>query len=287
MSPTIYLAGDKEWYSGQIGRLENGFRNIGWKVIETGTPDLIFANGAPAYQEASNYKEIYNGKLILHVLDVPYHEIGKWNQSYLKYLQQADVITSNSITVKNNLKKYCGLDSEVVYNPIKDVCNLNMQRSDNFVYAGRARDPGKRFDIVSKSIQFLSEKLEKNSQLFVCGSEKPSYGEYLGIIPDDALNLLFNTNRWMIFPSSYEGIGLPPIEFMLTGGFSILTNDNEVFREIHPKEILVDPTPEAIIRQVIEIYYNKELQKHIHSLSAGYYAKFNKTQIARNIAKLL
>jgi glycosyltransferase involved in cell wall biosynthesis len=39
----------------------------------------------------------------------------------------------------------------------------------------------------------------------------------LGFVPDDELNVLYKHAAWFIFPSVYEGFGLPPLEAMANG----------------------------------------------------------------------
>ena len=41
---------------------------------------------------------------------------------------------------------------------------------------------------------------------------------YLGYIPDEAMCLLYNAARALVFPSRYEGFGMPPIEMMACSG---------------------------------------------------------------------
>ena len=39
----------------------------------------------------------------------------------------------------------------------------------------------------------------------------------LGFVPDEDLNVLYRHAQWFIFPSLYEGFGLPPLEAMANG----------------------------------------------------------------------
>jgi glycosyltransferase involved in cell wall biosynthesis len=49
--------------------------------------------------------------------------------------------------------------------------------------------------------------------------EAPSEGamRLLGFVPDEELNVLYRHAAWFIFPSVYEGFGLPPLEAMANG----------------------------------------------------------------------
>ena len=83
-------------------------------------------------------------KLIFNVLDLPPHYIdgSKYDISRYPYinnpnrdfnpekliiwLQKADIITCICEEVKWQIKNWCGFDSVVIFNPIKDVSFLNL-----------------------------------------------------------------------------------------------------------------------------------------------------------------
>jgi len=49
------------------------------------------------------------------------------------------------------------------------------------------------------------------------GSPSDQAMRWLGYVPDDELNVLYRHAAWFIFPSLYEGFGLPPLEAMANG----------------------------------------------------------------------
>jgi glycosyltransferase involved in cell wall biosynthesis len=49
------------------------------------------------------------------------------------------------------------------------------------------------------------------------GSPSDQAVRWLGFVPDDELNVLYRHAAWFIFPSLYEGFGLPPLEAMANG----------------------------------------------------------------------
>jgi alpha-1,3-rhamnosyl/mannosyltransferase len=54
--------------------------------------------------------------------------------------------------------------------------------------------------------------------------------QYLGYIPDRHLPVLYNGARALVYPSLYEGFGLPCMEMMACGG-AVLASTADVFRE--------------------------------------------------------
>ncbi|WP_274379720.1 glycosyltransferase family 1 protein [Campylobacter fetus] len=56
--------------------------------------------------------------------------------------------------------------------------------------------------------------------------------KFLGFTPDDDLATLYSSATIFVYPSIYEGFGIPPLEAMACGA-PILLSDIEVFREIY------------------------------------------------------
>ena len=68
---------------------------------------------------------------------------------------------------------------------------------------------------------------------------------HFGYLPEDQLSLVYNGARALIYPSHYEGFGLPPIEMMACGG-AVLASTAGAHQEIvGEKAFLIDPEDEA------------------------------------------
>lgn len=271
----ISTFGTKDWYSAQLPRIEQGFKSLGHEV-SIDSSELIYSNDSGGYSEAINQKEKFGGKLILNVLDVPYlaHNFDEWINENKSKLEKADKITCISYSVKDDIKTYLDLESEVIYNPIKDITNLGFIRFNPFLYAGRANDAGKRFYIVKDVIKKLK------SEIVTVGSENPFFSKYLGVVSDHELNYLYNISKYMIFPSRFEGLGLPPIEAVIAGCIPILTNDNKTFLEFWPKEFLCDNNSDSICNKIMEFERNPP---DLTKISEKFTKMFNKYQVAQNI----
>lgn len=60
---------------------------------------------------------------------------------------------------------------------------------------------------------------------------------YTGYVTDDELFSLYKQAKGFIFPSLYEGFGLPPLEALTMGVRSIAVSDIEVFREVYCRNV--------------------------------------------------
>jgi glycosyltransferase involved in cell wall biosynthesis len=72
-----------------------------------------------------------------------------------------------------------------------------------------------------------------------------------GYVPEDVLVSLYQTTELAVYPSLYEGFGLPVLESMACGAPTI-AGDNSSLREILPREARFEPSdPEAIAQAMI------------------------------------
>jgi alpha-1,3-rhamnosyl/mannosyltransferase len=64
---------------------------------------------------------------------------------------------------------------------------------------------------------------------------------YLGYLPESAMCLLYNAARALVFPSYYEGFGLPPIEMMACAGAVLASTAGAIAETVGSKANLIDP----------------------------------------------
>ena len=269
--------------------IKEGFIKLGHE-ISNNNPDLIFANDPMGYQDATFLKMQYpKAQLILNVLDIPWHFPNIENQiktMIKRFFSKADNVTAISFKVKKDLAKFFDPDTrekiEVIYNPIQDVnYDKKIKKNNSFLYIGRANDPIKRFNLVRES---LSNIKEGNKNIIVCGIENPNFGNYLGHVSNEKLNILYNEANFLFLPSKAEGIGLSMIEALVCGTIPITCSDNETAKEFLPPEFICEPDPVSIVNYIEKI--NKDYEKNRESalkLGKKYKEQFNKINIAKNI----
>lgn len=266
----------------QISRIDQGLKSLGCYFVEQ-SPDIVYSNN-DMYDDILDYAKNQKKKpfIILNVLDL---QIGnpKYNLKKVKeQLSQADAITCISKTVKNQINEALGLDAKVIYNPVKDIThNPRVGKSIPFLYVGRANDTRKRFSLIKETFK---NHEEINQTLVICGSENPNFGIYTGILSDEDLDLLYNSCKFLLLPSSFEGLGLPMIEAMLAGSIPITCSDNPTAVELCPKEFICDPSPKSFMAKLIEI--NKdytEFQKISLEYAEKYKILMNKNTVAQSI----
>ena len=275
-------------YVCQIPRIKEGIKELG-HILSDESPDLIYSNDPRGYNKALLLKKKYpKAYLILNFLDMPWHisNIQKQTELLVKnYFLKADVITTISFKVKKDISKLYNKKIHVIYNPIKDVYfDENIKKNNIFFYVGRASDPVKRFNLVRESLLKIKDGV-KNTK--ICGSQNPNFGDYLGIIKDQELNKLYNASKYVLLPSSAEGIGLPMIEGMICGAIPITCSDNLTAREFSPPDFICEPYPQSIVNKIEELNKEYEAKRKI-ALEFGkkYKIQFDKKNIAKNIINI-
>lgn len=297
-----------EGYVNQIDRIREGMSF--WSVSADNDYTHIYCNDPSTYDQALELKkQNKNIKLIFNVLDLPPHIINpdkydlsrypfvehNWNRNFdpmdlCAKLYQADYITCICKEVQWQLKNFCGLDSEVVYNPIKDVEPLTLNYKDKllnkngrpyrYLIVGRA-DPNKRHKLIYKAC--IDANIPFDS-IAVVGSEYSGIGDYYGVVNDEILNLFYNTVDYLFFPSAFKSIGLPALEATICGAIPIVTDDDPCSFEFF-NGIAVPPN--KIGEYIVSEEWNKKANNFVKINGPIFKEKFDKKTIAKNIIDLL
>ena len=229
-------------------RLIDGFKEIGHTCDEGVPADFVIATNHDEFPRAiKEYKDVFK---IFTILDVPMHVFGAHQiREVVENLKKSDAITSISKTTAQDVKKYYGYNSEVVYTPmLPGIENKNKDRDMPFLYVGRIGDPNKRMDLILRA--FTSNPKNEFNGLYVCGPEQPFFGSYLGVVNNEQLVEFYNRSFFLLLPSSREGVGLPMIEAALCGCIPITCRDNPTAKEFGLDEFSVDPVVAAIFHGI-------------------------------------
>jgi len=89
----------------------------------------------------------------------------------------------------------------------------------------------------------------------------------LGFVDDKELNTLYNNAYCLIYPSSYEGFGLPVIEAQRAGCPVIAYNGSSISEICDDKSLLVDDISTAKLLEKIKMLSDKSICEKI--VSAG------------------
>ena len=121
--------------------------------------------------------------------------------------------------------------------------------------------------------------------------QKSSYTERIrmvGFVPREELPLFFNAADVFVFPSRYEGFGLPVLEALACGCPTVTTNTSSIPEVAGDAALLVSPDDVAGLGQAIySVLTDNILRERMHLNSLRQAGKFTWAQAARETIGLL
>lgn len=231
---------------------------------------------------------------IMTIHDVSHERYPEWfAKNYYRYYhylmprtgKKSHAILTVSEFSKSEIVDTLGLDANkihVVHSNVpfhtkpsrEEVLNHKPDANEKYIIAVSSMDPRKNFIRLAEA---FSQIEDKSIKLYIIGMRFKAFntpdlqrlvGENVvlpGYIDDDALQKMYQNALLSIYPSLYEGFGLPPLESM-TYGCPAIASDIPALREISGDAALyVDPYDTNDITQKINLlaedeYLRKQLQ---------------------------
>lgn len=140
-----------------------------------------------------------------------------------------------------------------------------------------------RFPLVISGYQgWESEELHR---LFDIGSQR-GWIKYLGYTDQQSLSVLFSACRAFLFPSRYEGFGLPILEAMAAGTPVITSNVSSLPEVAGDAGLMVDPDDvDQLTQYISDIILNDSLRAELIDRGFLQNAKFSWVNCARETIK--
>ena len=168
---------------------------------------------------------------------------------------------------------------------------------DDFLLFVGTLEPRKNLLTLLKALEQIVRKTSLRPQLVIAGGEgwlmdetfsfikHSGIGDRLrltGYLDDDELCALYSTCRIFIYPSLYEGFGLPPLEAMACGAPVIAGRVPALQEVLGSAARLVDPlNVEALAGSMVELIENDEERRRLASNGPKHAAKFSWEETAR------
>jgi glycosyltransferase involved in cell wall biosynthesis len=196
--------------------------------------------------------------------------------------RRAERILTVSETSKADILRYCDVPAErivVVHNAIDD--HFETAPSDEAVQRVRERyqldgpfalyvgniKPHKNLERLIDAFDLVRRGGFERLELLIIGDQVSKYPRlrrtvdthklhkhvrFLGFVPDDTLAALYRLATVFVFPSLYEGFGLPPLEAMASGTPVVTSNRSSMPEVVGDAAVLVDPYSAASIAEGIQ-----------------------------------
>lgn len=213
------------------------------------------------------------------------------NTGMKKSMKRADVIITDSEFSKSEIEKYfpqyshkvqvvyCGVNSDKFY-PVEDKSVVEkVKRSldiegEYFLYLGTI-EPRKNLERLIEAYSLLLKKDENVPRLVMAGGKGwlnsniyqkvvelklEKYVQFTKYIPDEDLCPLINGATAFVFPSIYEGFGMPPLEAMACGVPVVCSKEASLPEVVGDCAVMIDAyDPQSIADGMYRIYSDKAL----------------------------
>lgn len=174
------------------------------------------------------------------------------------------------------------------------------------LYAGNIR-PQKNIPRLVEAFAVAREHLSRHPvyrhlHLFIIGDEISRYPSvrravlqtrvekavrFLGFIPFEALRIFFESAALFVFPSLYEGFGLPPLEAMAAGTPVVASNVSSLPEVLGDAALLVNPENVfEIARAIQDALLDEDLRRDLIAKGRAQAARYSWDRTAREVLEV-
>lgn len=166
------------------------------------------------------------------------------------------------------------------------------------LYAGNVK-PHKNLERLIEAFHELHANGFDHLKLLIIGSDISKYAtlrravhahnlhkyvRFLGFVPDQTLAILYRLASVFVFPSLYEGFGLPPLEAMASGTPVVTSNVSSLPEVVGDAAVLVDPLDaHAIAEGIAHVLYDPRLREELRRRGLARAGSFSWEAAARQV----
>jgi glycosyltransferase involved in cell wall biosynthesis len=176
------------------------------------------------------------------------------------------------------------------------------QLHDEFVlYAGNVK-PHKNLERLITAFHLVRQRGLDHLKLVLIGDEISKYAalrravhryqlhqyvRFLGYLPEETLAVMYRLSGVFVFPSLYEGFGLPPLEAMASGTPVVTSNVSSLPEVAGDAAVLVDPyDPEALADAMTRVLTDEALRKDLRRRGLERARQFSWEQSVRRVREI-
>jgi glycosyltransferase involved in cell wall biosynthesis len=176
------------------------------------------------------------------------------------------------------------------------------QLHDEFVlYAGNVK-PHKNLERLIEAFHLVRRRGLDHLKLVLIGDEISRYAalrravhrhqlhkyvRFLGYLPEETLAVMYRLAGVFVFPSLYEGFGLPPLEAMASGTPVVTSNVSSLPEVAGDAAVLVDPyDPKAIADGIYQVLTDDQFRRDLRARGAARARQFSWEQSVRRVREI-
>lgn len=318
---------DMEWfyYTPKQERDLNTPGRIFWESVSVPLkllkekPDLVYSPGfAPAW--ASPVPQVVT---VHDLIGMIYPEnlapVSRfyWSRWLPLCLKRARTLVASSESTRKDMARLLGVGGENIkvvplaaserFSKVECDSDLEAVRrkyalSDTFLVAVGTLEPRKNIPAVLKAFRRFKDRHQNGVELALVGKSGGElqkiqrlirelglerHVKLLGYVPDDDLNLLYNSAFGYLFVSSYEGFGLPVLEAMRCGLSGICSQVSSIPEVAGETALYADPTNiDEMARQMAVFFQDQELRQELSKKALSRAREFSWTKTAHMMIEI-
>lgn len=257
----------------------------------------------------------YQGRSVVHIHDLCFVVNPQWYSFSFRTLynlviprlaRRAAKVITNSNNSRNDLLQFCDLAAERVSQVYWAVDDLFLEApeptkgafefDDYILYVG-SLEPRKNIGTLLEAYEMLRrDNPALKTKLVLIGGESPLFAEvrlklkqykedihFQGFVNDHVLRDFYRNARLFVYPSLYEGFGLPPLEAMASGVPVVTTMTSSIPEVVGDAALMVSPYD---VKQLAETMYrvlaDPAVRDRLTARGKEQVRKFNWYRVARN-----
>lgn len=202
----------------------------------------------------------------------------KWVHSWQKKraINNSDLVICVSENTAKDLQIFCAVPDNkirIIYNGVsKEYYPLNesIEHREEVIFIG-ARSGYKNFNLAVMALSRLTHLnlviigggMLTNKELSLLDNHLPGRYGYLGNVNNTELNIIYNRAYALLYPSSYEGFGIPILEAMQAGCPVVAVNISSIPEVAGNAAVLVDKIDANELVEGLQ-FVEKNREKLIH-----------------------
>lgn len=299
-------------------RLREGesFRNHIWEQFTL--PRLARRHRVDILHSPANLAPLfYQGRSIVHIHDLCFVVNPQWYSFSFRTLynlviprvaRRATRVITNSNNSRNDLLQFCDLSADRVSRIYWAVDDLffnephptpadGMWQLRDYILCVGTLEPRKNIGTLLEAYERMRERNPAiKTKLVLIGSESPVFAEvrlrvkkykedivFKGFVNDHMLRDYYRNASVLVYPSLYEGFGLPPLEAMASGVPVVTTITSSLPEVVGDAALMVNPHDiEQLAETMARVLNDPELRAELRERGLSQVSKFNWERVARN-----
>ncbi len=286
-----------------------------WEKIDL--PVYLRLHGNPLLINLGNTSPLFYSNQIVTIHDMAVFVNPSWfTKKFVllyKFVYPLMVLNSKKVLTvsefsKREIQKYLKVKSdkiEVIYNSV-DHCIIPNPNSPNeygnYVLCVGSVEPRKNLKNLINA--FRRASIPSDFKLVIVGGKNKLFNSlsldneadselrnrvvFTGYVSDEKLSCLYQHAKVFVYPSLYEGFGIPPLEAMVYGCPTIVSNTSSLPEVCGLATLYIDPyQPQSIVTQIEHLLSNKDTRDKLVEDGYKQVLKYRWKESAMKLYKLL